>query len=389
MVHLKIKPTQTLHLRLKQKLIPRIKLAQFLSLPENEFAKLIKEIEDNPLFRKLTYPTDLKEKIFAYGRFPKTNLSSNFYELKEELLGERNFPEVESVINRKKEVLKICKKIGIDNFNKYFLYHEGTSSLEEIADECEIELEEVKKIIDLVNEIAIYSEFYEPTSINLQGQIHYTKIAKIEKDEEDFIVKYYSPHLARGRYLINYEKIEKLKREDFFTTEELANLKHLVKNMELVNLRKSILSQIIEKIIARQKRYLENGEPEEIQTYTQSELAREIATNPSVISRALRYRSIEIPTGEEVPLQRFFLKPKKKKMELVEKIIAEEGEISGTRRLSDETIKKILKEKYNLSLSRRTIAVYRQELKISSSFQRALVKSSANPKNTNITNTHE
>ncbi len=231
MVHLKIKPTQTSQLRLKQKLIPRIKLSQFLALPENEFAQLIKEIENNPLFRKLIYPADSKEKIFAYGRFPMTGLSSNFYELKEEFLRERNCPDVESVIDRKKEVLKICKKVGIDNFNKYFLYNEGRFSLEEIADECEIKLEEVKKIIDLVNEIAVYSEFYEPTSFTLQGQIRYTKIAKIEKNEEIFMVKYYSPHLARGRYLIDYEKIEKLKKEDFFTTEELSNLSHLVRKL--------------------------------------------------------------------------------------------------------------------------------------------------------------
>lgn len=87
---------------------------------------------------------------------------------------------------------------------------------------------------------------------------------------------------------------------------------------------------------------------EDLQPYTQSELTREIATHPRVISRAIRDQSIVIPTGEEVPLKIFFLKPRKKP-------------------LSDEEIRKILKEKYNLFLSRRSVAAYRKELKISSS----------------------
>lgn len=353
-----------------QKLISRIKLSNFLSLPENEFAQLIRKIESNPLFRKLMYPSNPKEKIFAYGRYPKTNISSSFYELKEEILRERNFPEVESLISKKKEVVEICQKVGMEDFSKYFLYNEGTFSLEEIAQACEIKVEEVEKILDLVNEIAIYGEFYEPTSFTLESGIHYTKIGKIERIGEDFTVNCYSPHLVRGRYLINYEKIEKLKKENFFNQEEVPQLKWLVKNMELVNLRKNILHQICEKIIAHQKKFLESGDEDDLQTFTQSELAREIATNPSVISRAIRYRSMELPTGEEVPLPKFFLKPKKKKMELVQEVISQEINNFRKKPLSDEKIRKILKEKYDLSVSRRAVTAYRKELKLNSSFLR-------------------
>jgi len=367
-----IYPRQVLVPQIKpaQKLIPRIKLSQFLSSPENEFAKLIKEIESDLLFQKLMYPANSKEKVFAYGRFPKTGLSSSFYELKEEILRERNYPEIESLINKKKEVIKICQKIGVDNFSKYFLYQEGTFSFEEIANKCGLKLEEVKKIIDLLNEIAIYTVFYEPSNITLEEEIHYTKICKIERTGEDFSVNYHSPHLVRGRYIIDYEKIEKLKKENFFVKKELVRLNWLVKNMELVNLRKTILYQVCEKIISRQKKFLGTGEEDDLQPYTQSELAREIVTNPSVISRAVRYRSVEIPTGEEVPLPKFFLKLRRKKMELVKEVISQEINSLRKKPLSDEKIRRIIKQKYNLSISRRAVAAYRKELKINSSFLR-------------------
>ncbi len=39
----------------KLKLIGRIKLGQFLSLPENDFKRYINKVEGDPLFQKLRY----------------------------------------------------------------------------------------------------------------------------------------------------------------------------------------------------------------------------------------------------------------------------------------------------------------------------------------------
>lgn len=365
MVHLRLRPAQSLRFDLKQKLIPKIKLSNFLSLPENEFARTVKEIESDPLFIRLMYPSKLTDKVIAYQRFPRTGIASGFYELKEEIARDHSVPDIQTLVYGKEEIIQICRELGREKFNQYFLYNEEGLSFKEIAKNCALPLAKVKKVIELINEVSIQEQFFIPSTITPGEKIHYTKIAAIEREGEKFSLNYYFPHLARGRYVIDYGKIEKLKAQGFFTSGGLKPLEHLLKKLELVNLRKTALFQICEKIIELQVEYLKSGDPAGLKPFTQSELAKEIGVNPSTISRLIRNKSVENPLGREVPLKGFFQSQKKVKLDLIREIFAEEKES-----ISDEKVKEILRKKYGLEVSRRSITAYRKELKIGSSFQR-------------------
>ncbi|MEW6041740.1 MAG: hypothetical protein AB1633_09480, partial [Elusimicrobiota bacterium] len=156
------------------KQIQNIKLANLVSMKENKFAKMIKEIEEEPLFKKLMYPENHKEKVIGYERFPHTDLSSNFYELKEEIVRDSSLPELELSLLEKKDVIEIAKRIGENRFKKYFLHCEEAISLKQIARECKLNISEVKKLMEIINKISIYNEFYHPSELSISG--HYTKI---------------------------------------------------------------------------------------------------------------------------------------------------------------------------------------------------------------------
>jgi RNA polymerase sigma-54 factor len=178
-----------------------------------------------------------------------------------------------------------------------------------------------------------------------------------------------SAHWARGLYEVDYEKIERMAIAGKITKDENKRLKKLLEKMEFINLRKSLMYNIILKIIEKQGKYLKSGEKAALEPLLQIEVARDLKVHPSIISRATGGLSIETPWGEEKPLKTFFLSSGTRQQETasryIEEIIKEEK-----KPLSDKAIAVLLKDKYSITISPRTVAKYRNKMRLSSSFQR-------------------
>ena len=341
------------------KLIGRIKLADLIELNERNFAEIIKKIENDPLFKKLFSPSNRQEKVLSYNRFPRSRLAKSFYELKEDIVADRNSPDIESLIDSHKELMPIIKRLGIDKFKKYFLYNDEGLSCKNISLTCNLGEEEVMKIITFIHDFSIQSEFFNPSMINLDRNISFSKIAKIEKDDSgDFVISFFSPHLAKGRYWINYEKLAELKNR-VFTRAELKKIDKLLYTLKAINARKSIIYRVIRKVLKKQSGYFGTGNSEHLISLSQRELAREMDVNPSLISRAIARRSVETPRGEEYPLKYFFPNRKRIIKKLITGIIGD-GKCIHT----DEGTRQKLRKDFNIDISRRSVASYRQELKI-------------------------
>jgi len=348
------------------RLVGRIKLARLIELRERDFAKMIKEIESDPLFKKLISPSNPQEKVISYRRFLRSELSKSFYELKEDIAVDRSSPDVVSLLGSRKELIPIIRRLGIDKFKKYFLYNNGEFSYKDISLACNLTEKQVMDIMSLIDDFSIQSEFFNPSRINLDTNISYSKIAKIEKDgSEDFVISFISPQLAKGRYWIDYEKLAQFKKNRVFSPGELKKIDRLINNLEAINKRKSITYRIIRKILEIQSTYLSTGNPRDIVPLTQRELAKKINTDPSLISRAIARRSIETPWGEEYPLRYFFPSKKNIVKGLITDIIGDEKCI-----YTDEGIREHLKKAFTIDISRRSIASYRKELKIGTFLER-------------------
>ena len=333
-----------------------------LEMPEEEFNKLIIEAEGNPLFKKLYR----KERIIHYQRYPRTDISPHFYQLNEEITaGGTGTLDIESLLSDKEDMVRQLQKMGLENFKRYFLYPEPGVSVEEVAQECNLELAEVEKINSLINEFSIMSEFYNPSALSSGHGIHYSKVASIERGPEGFIIGYISPTYARGRYSIDYERFEELKGNGAFSAAEAREMRQLFKRLELINSRKDTVTRILQGIVERQAPYFESGNSKAILPFSQKELAESIRLVPSSISRAISGKSLETPWGEEKALKDFFPRSRMFRRELIRQLLE-----TGEEFPSDEAIKAKLEQKFGVFISRRSVASLREELKIAAAWKR-------------------
>lgn len=362
MGNLEIQQSQSLQARQEFKLLVRLEQAGLLEMPEEEFNKLIAEVEGNPLFKKLYR----KEKIIHYQRYPKTDISPHFYQINEEIAaGGTGTLDIESLLSDKEDIVHQIQKMGLENFKRYFLYPEPGVSAKDVAHECDLELTEVEKINSLINEFSIMSEFYNPSALSSGHGIHYSKVASIERGSEGFVIGYISPSYARGRYSIDYGRFEELKGNRAFSTAEARQIRQLFKRLELINSRKDTVTRILQGIIEKQAPYFESGNGKAILPFSQKELAERIGLVPSSISRAINGKSVETPSGEEKALKDFFPRPRMFRKELVRQLLE-----TGEEFTSDEAIKAKLEQTFGVSISRRSIAGLRKELKFPSAWKR-------------------
>ncbi|MBI4303637.1 MAG: hypothetical protein HY665_04810 [Chloroflexi bacterium] len=331
----------------------RIEQATLLEMPENEFNKLIVEVEQSPLFKKLYQ----SQKLIRYQKFPHTNISSSFYELKEEIVADKGSLDIESLLQNKENILHLIQKTGMEKFKQYFLFPESGMTIEEIASGCGLSVSEVDKINSLIDDFSIMSEFYHPSEVAANG-VHYSKVASVEQDEQGFVIGYFSPAFARGQYSIDYERFEALKAGGLLTEAEAKEARQLFKKLELINSRKDTMVKILQAIVDKQALYLNSGNVKSLLPLSQKELAKKIGIVPSSICRAIDRKSIETPWGKEVPLKDFFPRPRRFKKELLKQLLENEKEFR-----SDEAIRARLWEKCGVAISRRSVANLRKELK--------------------------
>ena len=352
--------TQSLQMQQKLSQVLRMEQASLLEMPEEEFQRLIAEIERSPIFQWLFQ----EEKVIRRQRFPRTDISSGFYQLKEEAVADKGSPDVESLLLNKEHIVRQIQRLGLEKFKQYFLFPESGMTAEEIARECDLAVSEVQKINSLIDEFSILNEFYNPSALSSEA-IHYYKVATVEKDGEGFIIGYFSASFARGRYSIDYERFEELKAAGALTKAESKEARQLFRKLELINSRKDTLTQILQNIIDQQALYLESGDLRTLLPFSQKKLAQKIGQTPSSVSRAISGKSIDTPWGEEIPLKHFFPKPKRFRKELLKQLLeTEEGLVS------DEAIKAKLWEKFGVAISRRSVASLRKELKIPAAWKR-------------------
>jgi RNA polymerase sigma-54 factor len=212
------------------------------------------------------------------------------------------------------------------------------------------------------------SEFYHPSNFT-SDVIHYSKIASVDTEKDGFVISYFSPSFARGRYLIDYERFEELYGNGTFSKAEVRKARQLFKKMELINSCKDTINQILQNVIKKQALYLETGNEQSLLPLSQKELAEMIGVATSSVSRAIRGKSIDTPWGEEIPLKRLFPRPKRFRKELLKQLLETDNKLS-----SDEAIRAALWDKFGVAISRRSIANLRKELKfpIVSSSQKAM-----------------
>lgn len=196
------------------------------------------------------------------------------------------------------------------------------------------------------------------------------------KDGDDYIIQMNDEEVPQLRLNAQYRKM--LDRDNGATKEvrdyvreRYTSAIQLMKNIEQ---RKQTILKVCQAIVRRQTQFLAFG-LDQLKPMMIKEVAEEVGVHPSTVSRAvankyvhtpqgvfeLRYffsEAVQGPSGGSTPL--LLLKRKVKKM------IEEED---GRRPLTDEQITALLQNE-GIQVTRRTVAKYREDMKIPSTHQR-------------------
>jgi RNA polymerase sigma-54 factor len=198
----------------------------------------------------------------------------------------------------------------------------------------------------------------------------------IYKDGDDYIIQVSDDDLPQLRLNPQYRKMidrehEPNKDVRNYIKERYASAIQLMKNIEQ---RKQTILRVCQSVVARQTEFLEHG-IERLRPMMIKEVAEEIGVHPSTVSRAvsnkyahtpqgvyeLRFffsEAVQGPSGGATPL--LLLKRKVKKM------IEEEDRAHP---LTDEQITERLQAE-GIAVTRRTVAKYREDMRIPSTHQR-------------------
>jgi RNA polymerase sigma-54 factor len=160
-----------------------------------------------------------------------------------------------------------------------------------------------------------------------------------------------------------------------YVKERYKSAIQLIKNIEQ---RKQTITKVCYSIVARQQDFLERG-IDQLKPMMIKEVAEEIGVHPSTVSRAVANKYAHTPQGV-FELRYFFSEsvqgPEGGGTSLlilkrrVKKLIEEED---STRPLTDEQITRILQSQ-GIQVTRRTVAKYREDMRIPSTHQRRVKK---------------
>lgn len=209
---------------------------------------------------------------------------------------------------------------------------------------------------------------------------------RIPRITPDVIVEYaddgkgYTVKLARGnepRLRISRKYLDMLKDRTMDKSARAYLKQHqesAAALIDAISFRKDRLLEVAEAVVERQVAFFDEG-PEAMKVLRMSELATQFDCDPSTISRTVAEKYIQSPRGIH-PLREFFVGGTESGSgettswdsvkARVRTLIAQEDK---SKPLSDDQVVKVL-AKEDITLSRRTVAKYRQQLNIAPARQR-------------------
>jgi len=246
-----------------------------------------------------------------------------------------------------------------------------SNQLKEIARALNRPLEVVKRSIDVIKKLDPRPGLrYNKTEPRLvEPDVYFRKaegVWQVFLNEDDMPQLRLSPTYRR---LLARDAADKDVRN--YVKERFTAAIQLLKNIEQ---RKHTILRVCQSIIARQGEFLDHG-PDALKPMMIKEVAEEVGVHPSTVSRAVASKYAHTPQGV-LELRSFFSEsvngPEGGGMSLltlkrlVKKMIEEED---ATKPLTDEHIAAKLEDS-GIHVTRRTVAKYREDMRIPSTHQR-------------------
>lgn len=338
-------------------LLGRLRMAEWIEMPEREFAGEIEKIEKDPLFKKLYFGSAEDPGVIRRQRWSQSRFAGSLFEVNERVVAGGERVRVEELVEAGGDsLMRKIRKMGAEAFERYFLYATEALPLAEIAQRTGLSLKEIEDIHSLLLTIGSEAEFALPSTgpAAVSDSVCLARLS-INGGEPEF--EFFSPYWARGLYHIRYEALEKWKDHGRFEGAELKKLPHLLKKLETVNLRQNTVFRILESLTKLQAGYLGSKEEAGKRPISLRMLARRLDLAPSTVSRAVAGRSVMLPWGRQAPL--IELLPGRRRV--LREILT--GWLKEDAGATDAKLAERLNEERGIKVSRRTVNAVRHEVK--------------------------
>lgn len=342
--------SQTAGQRLSLRHVLAIRAAEFFSMPEGRYEDFIQEIENDPLFLKLSSPSG-GEAPAVKRRRPAWGLSPAFWvELNEKYqAAPPDYAGLQELLANQPAVLELIRRLGREKFERFFLYNEDPLKPEEMADACGLGAADCRAVQNFVTQfLARCPEASAATPWREPGGAALKIVATIEQEAEGITMGYTSIHYARGRYEINPKALEQFLKREHLRLPERRRLNEILSALRAINIKQTALERLLQLLKDLQNPYWTSADPAQRRVLTQKELAQRLQISAGQVSRLLKSRGILTPWGA-LPLSYLAVSPAERRRALIEKI---EEQTPG---LSAREIQTILRQRHHDSASIRLI----------------------------------
>ncbi|MES9683515.1 RNA polymerase factor sigma-54 [Gottfriedia acidiceleris] len=259
----------------------------------------------------------------------------------------------------------IAKQVIKDYFDLFV-----NKNWKEIAKKLKISLPDLQKEIDLILTLQP-----RPGLNYFQDQVNYVAPdLTVEKIGGEFVVLINDKIMPRLKVLNEYSSILNGQHEKEVSTylkDKNTQVNWLMKSLEE---RKSTMLAVMNCILRKQIAFFEKG-PANLKTLTLREIAEELSLHESTISRTCKNKYVQTPFGL-YEMKKFFHQGVSVDGEelastsvqvFIKQLVDKENK---EKPLSDQKLVELLAEKHGVEISRRTVAKYRDILRIPGSSKR-------------------
>jgi hypothetical protein len=329
-------------------LLGALKMAHMAGMSEEEFSKLLQEMEGGRVFQLLKASGAINLSEFPSARYAARQYAG--YGLK---LSGGDLPEL---ADGNGDLVGLIQGVGQEKFEACFLKDAVMSDVER-AEECDISVADAERLRDFVNRAFIQSEF--ESAVEAPAAKVFSAVAGIEVKDGEPLLAFFHREIWKGRYKVDSEKLAQLLPG--LDPAEQNRVERLLRKVEFADKRKTTLYRTLEILISVQAEYLTSGDPSRRRPLSQKTLAKNLEVDASVINRLVSNKSVQLPWGMEAPISVLLPSSKAVNLDRLYTIAAAKPE------LSDEGLRTELQSRHGVALSRRSVAQYRKDLHLAAS----------------------
>ena len=190
----------------------------------------------------------------------------------------------------------------------------------------------------------------------------------IYRERDDYIVEIvesYESELRISETFLRLRRVLGANNRSGKKTAALDSLRRASFFLACLKMRRRTLQEVAECVVRMQRGYLDTGAEQHLRPLTRAKVASLLGKHESTVSRAVADKLVLMPDRRLIPFERFFSPSAAPKSVILELIHQERH----GKPLTDLQISRIL-ESRGYRVARRTVAKYRQALKIPPSTQR-------------------